>query len=113
MKENFIAERVTQITDQKKISYYRMSYELGQSRSYMCKVASGEIKPSMSSFFAICDYLEVTPAEFFDPTITKETRAILNLILKLPEQKREMIVEIVTALLNDDKKAIPKKFRHK
>lgn len=111
MKENFIAERVTQITDQKKISYYRMSYDLGQSRSYMCKVASGEIKPSMNSFFAICDYLEVTPAEFFDPDITKETKQILNLILQLPEDKRNMIVEIATALLNNDKDAIPKELR--
>ena len=111
MKENFIAERVTQITDQKKISDYRMSYDLGQSRSYMCKVASGEIKPSMNSFFAICDYLEVTPAEFFDPDITKETKQILNLILQLPEDKRNMIVEIATALLNNDKDAIPKELR--
>ena len=79
----------------------------------MCKVASGEITPSMNSFFAILDYLDVTPVEFFDPNITKETQAILNLILQLPEQKREMIVEIATALLNDDKKAIPKELRLK
>ena len=52
MRENIIAERVAQITAQKKITYYRMSYDLGQSRSYMCKVASGEITPSMNSFFA-------------------------------------------------------------
>lgn len=113
MKENFIAERVTQITDQKKISYYRMSYDLGQSRSYMCKVASGEIKPSMNSFFAICDYLEITPAEFFEPSITNETKEILNIIMKLPEKKREMVLEIAKALLNDDKNAIPKKLRQK
>ena len=113
MRENIIAERVAQITAQKKITYYRMSYDLGQSRSYMCKVASGEITPSMNSFFAILDYLDVTPVEFFDPNITKETQAILNLILQLPEQKREMIVEIATALLNDDKKAIPRKLRPK
>ena len=79
----------------------------------MCKVASGEITPSMNSFFAILDYLDVTPVEFFDPNITKETQAILNLILQLPEQKREMIVDIATALLNDDKNAIPKELRLK
>ena len=113
MRENIIAERVAQITAQKKITYYRMSYDLGQSRSYMCKVASGEITPSMNSFFAILEYLDVTPVEFFDPSITNETKEILNIIMKLPEKKREMVLEIAKALLNDDKKAIPKELRLK
>ena len=113
MKENFIAERVTQIADQQKISYYRMSFDLGQSRSYMCKVASGEIRPSMNNFFAICDYFGVTPSEFFDPRLTEDTQHLLNIISQLPDEKRAMIVEIATALLNDDKKSIPRKLRPK
>lgn len=46
-----------------------MSLDLGHSKSYIQSIASGRALPSMTEFLYICDYLGVTPKDFFDPQI--------------------------------------------
>lgn len=43
-----------------------MSYDLGHSRSYIYNISSGKSLPPMAEFLVICDYLGVTPSQFFD-----------------------------------------------
>ena len=43
-----------------------MSYDLGHSRGYVNNISSGKSLPSLSEFFSICDYFQITPAQFFD-----------------------------------------------
>lgn len=43
-----------------------MSLDLGHSKSYLQSISSGRALPSMSEFLYICEYLGVTPKEFFD-----------------------------------------------
>jgi transcriptional regulator with XRE-family HTH domain len=43
-----------------------MSSDLGHSRSYINNISSGKALPSMNEFFSICEYFNITPAEFFD-----------------------------------------------
>lgn len=59
-------ERITQLRLKKGISEYQMSYDLGHSRGYIYNISSGKALPPLKEFFAICDYLEVTPQQFFD-----------------------------------------------
>ena len=64
-----------------------MSLDLGHSRSYMQGISSGRALPSMTEFLAICDYLEVTPKDFFDEGNTNPTllQATLDKLKGLPE----------------------------
>lgn len=64
MNETFIRERITELRIQKNISEYKMSLDLGHSKSYIQSISSGKALPSMSEFLYICDYLEITPKEF-------------------------------------------------
>ena len=48
------------------VSARDMSLSLGQSESYISNIENGHNLPSMSVFFYICDYLRITPQEFFD-----------------------------------------------
>ena len=66
MEENFVRERITQLRLKKGVSEYQMSYDLGHSRGYIYNISSGKALPPLKEFFAICDYLEVTPQQFFD-----------------------------------------------
>ena len=66
MDENFIRNRLTQLRMQKEVSEYKMSLDLGHSKSYIQSIVSGRAMPSMSEFLYICEYLGVTPREFFD-----------------------------------------------
>lgn len=66
MDEQFIRNRITQLRVARGVSEYKMSYDLGHSRSYIYNISSGKSLPPMREFLAICDYFGVTPAEFFD-----------------------------------------------
>lgn len=64
--EKFTRDRITYLRIKKNVSEYKMSYDLGHSKSYIYNISSGKCLPPMSEFFAICDYFDITPAEFFD-----------------------------------------------
>ena len=69
MNGEFVRERITQLRLQKGVSEYKMSYDLGHSRGYVNNISSGKSLPSMSEFFAICEYFGITPVEFFSDNI--------------------------------------------
>lgn len=69
MDEQFIRNRITMLRTQKGVSEYKMSLELGHSKSYIQSISSGKSLPSLPEFLYICDYLGVTPMEFFDADI--------------------------------------------
>ena len=66
MYESFVKERITQLRLKKGVSEYQMSYDLGHSRGYVYNISSGKALPPLKEFFAICDYFEITPQQFFD-----------------------------------------------
>ncbi len=66
MDTDFVRERITQLRIQKGVSEYKMSYDLGHSRGYINNISSGKTLPSMAEFFAICDYFQITPIDFFN-----------------------------------------------
>ena len=68
--DDMIRNRITQLRMKKGVSEYQMSLDLGHSKSYMQSISSGRALPSMSEFFVICDYLGVTPREFFDDELS-------------------------------------------
>ena len=66
MEPDYITKRITELRLKKGIAEHRMSLELGHSRSYMQSISSGRALPSLTEFLAICDYLNVSPKDFFD-----------------------------------------------
>jgi len=66
MDGEFISKRITELRLQKNVSEYKMSLDLGHSKSYIQGISSGKALPSMAEFLSICDYLEITPKKFFD-----------------------------------------------
>jgi len=96
----WFAERLSQLRMEKGVSARDMSLSLGQSESYINKIENRRTMPSMSGFFYICEYLRITPYEFFDegiqnPQITKE---IIDEIGKLSLQKAEHVLQIIKDL---------------
>ena len=64
-EENF-AERLSQIREAKQVSAREMRLAIGQNCSYINRIENRKAFPSMQCFFYICDYLQITPQEFFD-----------------------------------------------
>lgn len=70
MDENYIRERITQLRIKKGVSEYRMSLDMGHGRSYIQNIVNGRSLPSMKEFLYLCEYLEVTPRDFFDEGVS-------------------------------------------
>ncbi|MGN1195761.1 MAG: helix-turn-helix domain-containing protein [Acutalibacteraceae bacterium] len=78
-----------------------MSYDLGHSRGYVNNISSGKTLPSMTEFFAICEYFEITPAEFFNedmsnPKLANQTFVDMG---RLSESDLQLINMIIKRLL--------------
>ena len=78
MDLEFIRERITALRIRKNVSEYKMSLDLGHSKSYIQSISSGRAIPSLGEFLYICEYLGVTPKEFFDEEI-KEPQSVRHL----------------------------------
>lgn len=101
MDIDFIRERVTQLRIQKGVSEYKMSYDLGHSRGYINNISSGKTLPSMTEFFAICDYFGITPVEFFDAKThnPKLTQNVIAALEQLDESDLELTLQNIKRLL--------------
>ena len=64
--EGVFWKRLAELRIQKGISAREMSLSLGLSDSYINKIENGKTLPSMEAFFDICNFLEVSPRDFFD-----------------------------------------------
>ncbi len=85
MDIQFIRDRISVLRTKKNVSEYRMSTDLGHSKSYMQSISSGRAVPSLGEFLYICEYLGVTPGEFFDEEMKEP-----QLVQKLCELTRHM-----------------------
>lgn len=101
MREDFVRERITQLRLKKGVSEYQMSYDLGHSRGYIYNISSGKALPPLKEFFSICDYLEITPQQFFDDSDKNPelVQKALYGMKQLDESDMLMLLGIISRLL--------------
>lgn len=100
--EKQFAKRLTELRQKKGVSARDMSLSIGQCDSYINRIENGRSLPSMTGFFYICEYLGVTPAEFFsydnaDPQTVNALNAALR---QLSPRQSEHILAIVNDIIN-------------
>ena len=66
MYQEQFAMRLSKLRNQRGVSARDMSLSIGQNAGYINSIESGKALPSMSAFFYICEYLGITPKDFFD-----------------------------------------------
>lgn len=93
MERNDFAVRLAYLRTKKGVSARNMSLSLGQSTGYITSIESGKSLPSMTVFFYICEYLGITPSQFFD-TVTKSPSSLH----KLTEAAKDLSTEDIEHL---------------
>lgn len=63
--EQFLSKRLKELREKKDVSAREMSLAIGQNKNYINSIENGFSFPSMPTFFYICQYLNITPEEFF------------------------------------------------
>ena len=78
-----------------------MSLDLGQNEGYINNIESGKSYPKMENFFYICEYLNVTPKEFFDTdnAAPEHLNKLIENLKKLDRKQLDTISQMVNALL--------------
>lgn len=103
MDTDFIRNRITQLRLQKGVSEYKMSYDLGHSRSYIYNISSGKTLPPMAEFLQICNYFNITPSQFFD--VSTDNPALLQTAIdelkKLSDDDLMLIISNIRRLAKD------------
>lgn len=100
MDSSYISKRITQLRLKKNIAEHRMSLDLGHSRSYMQGISSGRAFPSMTEFLAICEYLGVTPRDFFEEE-NENPRLVSQITAKskgLPDDDLSLVLSLIERL---------------
>ncbi len=102
MDLGFVRERISLLRMKKNVSEYKMSLDLGHSKSYIQSISSGRAAPSLSEFLYICEYLGVTPKEFFDDEVEEPqlVRKLYTLACGLSEADLQILIHTAERLSN-------------
>ena len=90
-------ERLAALRMQKGVSARDMSLSLGQSESYINKIENKRTLPSMTGFLYICDYLSITPQDFFNVHVAAPeiNKMLISELEKLTPEQAQHILQIV------------------
>lgn len=101
MYEDFIAERLSTLRQEKGVSAREMSLAIGQNSSYINRIENRQAQPSMQCFFYICEYLNVTPSAFFEADNHQPDRINkLTAVLKTLSSQQLSIMELLAQELS-------------
>lgn len=100
MYEDLFYKRLAELRVNKGVSARDMSLSIGQSAGYINALENRNGFPSMQVFFYICEYLGVTPAEFFEDgnRYPDEYQEILSDLKRLDQASLQNVKAIVKGL---------------
>lgn len=100
MYEDFFADRIASLREKKNVSAREMSLSIGQNSSYINRIENKQTFPSMRLFFYICEYLEISPRDFFDINISNPfiVDEILNELKTLNDEQLNTVLAVSRGL---------------
>lgn len=101
MYESEFPIRLAQLRNKKGVSARDMSLSIGQNAGYINNIENGKALPSMSAFLFICEYLDITPKEFFDTDAEnpEKLKELISILKKLNDKQLDSIKTLVKDLV--------------
>lgn len=101
---NWFPTRITELRTQKGISARDMSLSLGQSESYINKIENKRTLPSMAGFIYICEYLGITPQDFFNVNspAPQKSKEVLSELEKLTASQADHVIMIIKDIVGSN-----------
>jgi len=103
MDEKDFSLRLAQLREKKGVSARDMSLSIGQNPGYINNIESGKSMPSLSGIFYICEYLGITPGEFFDIESKNPTRlnGVITDLKRLNDKQLDTIATLIKDIIKD------------
>lgn len=99
MSDKDFRERLAALRERRGVSARDMSLSIGQNPGYINNIETGKSKPSLDGFFYICEYLGVTPCEFFDTETNNPTK--LSAVVENMKRLNDTQLDVIAALVSD------------
>lgn len=103
MEEKDFSLRLAQLREKKGVSARDMSLSIGQNPGYINNIESGKSMPSLSGIFYICEYLGITPSDFFDLEAQNPAKLLdtIHDLKRLNDRQLEAVSIIIKEILRD------------
>lgn len=100
MTETDFSLRLARLREEKGVSARDMSLSMGQNPGYINNIESGKSMPSLSGIFYICEYLGITPKDFFDMEVKNPSKAteLYTIARGLPDEQLDNLIAIAKGL---------------
>lgn len=100
MPDQFLSKRIAKLRTTKGVSARDMSLSIGQNENYINGIENGRTMPSMQGFFYICEYLKITPEEFFSEDVENpmELSYILSKLKTMSSEDLELVKSFIDRL---------------
>ncbi len=100
MTEEDVSLRIARLRMKKGVSARDMSLSIGQNPGYINHIEIGKQMPSMSGLFYICEYLGITPSDFFDEDNSDPAKAreLFDIAKELPSEQIDSLITIAKGL---------------
>lgn len=100
MTEKDFSLRLARLRSEKGVSARDMSLSMGQNPGYINNIESGKSMPSLSGIFYICEYLGITPKDFFDMDSTNPSKAkeLFDIAKTLSDEQLDNLISLAKGL---------------
>lgn len=103
MDEKDFSLRLAQLREKKGVSARDMSLSIGQNPGYINNIESGKSMPSLTGIFYICEYLGISPSNFFDMDNQNPTKLleVINDLKRLNDKQLAAVSMIIKEIIRD------------
>ena len=104
--EDSFKRRLVELRLRKNVSARDMSLSIGQNPGYINNIESGKALPSLTCFFYICEYLNISPRDFFDESTDypQQLNKLIDDLKKLDERQLKNVAVLIHDLAASSKK---------
>jgi len=99
--EQLLIKRLAELRQKQGVSARDMSQSMNQNVNYINSIEHGKITPSMKAFFGVCEFLNITPKDFFDVENSQPERlnALIATLKKLDDESLNLIAGVAEKML--------------
>ena len=95
------AERLAQLRSAKGVSGREMSLSMGQAAGYINNIENGNNLPSLAMFFEICEYLHVSPQEFFNYIGSGADSMFTDVLRNLSSEDKDLLLRLAKRMAGE------------
>lgn len=92
------SDRLRYLRNKKNVSAREMSIALGQNVNYINLIENRKRSPSLTAFFEICEYFQMSPADFFNEKNDIPENEILSAFGNLSKEQARLAIAFLKTM---------------